>query len=321
MIKPPFKITESILGASMRIMQLLGELDGLQMTKPQVLLRKSNQVKTIQASLAIEGNTLSIEQVTDVIEGVPVIAPEKDILEVKNAIKVYQQVFDCNYSSIADFKKSHKSLMKGLTKDAGQFRNSNVGVFSGTRVAHIAPQPKMLAKLVGDLFAFLKQKDSVSLLIKSCIFHYELEFIHPFSDGNGRMGRLWQHLILSAFHPVFRFLAIESLIKKNQKTYYKVLANCDAAGNSTAFIEFSLDIVEQELQRYKDTVVYQPKTAKDRLLIAKLHLEGQFTRKDYIDFFKVLSSATASRDLKFGVTEGLLMSTGEKRTTTYRFKT
>ncbi|MDF1796113.1 MAG: Fic family protein [Coxiellaceae bacterium] len=319
MKKPPFTITTSILNASMRIMQLLGELDGLKMTKPEVSLRKSNRVKTIQASLAIEGNTLSVEQVTDLIDGVPIFGPEQDILEVKNAIKVYDYAFDFKYASLSDFKKAHKLLMTGLSSDAGSLRLNNVAVYAGSRVAHVAPQPKMLAKLIEDLFLFMKAKDDISLLIKSCIFHYQLEFIHPFSDGNGRMGRLWQQLILSSFHEVFRFVAIESLIKDRQKDYYAALASCDAKGESTDFIDFCLQLIEQALLSYTQKLLYQPKSATDRLMIAKGEFNTAFSRKMYCELFKTISTATASRDLKLGIEQGLLLKSGDKRATMYTF--
>lgn len=300
-------------------MQLLGELDGLKISRPEVSLRKSNKIQTIQASLAIEGNTLSIDQVTDLVDGVAVLGPEKDILEVKNAIEVYNHILDFNYASKTDFKKAHKILMKRLQKDAGSYRKTNVGVFAGSRVAHVAPQPKRVEALMDALFDFLKQKDDISLLIKSCVFHYELEFIHPFSDGNGRMGRLWQHLILSAFHEVFRYVAIESLIKERQKNYYFALAQCDSKGDSTDFIEFCLQLIEEALSSYAKNITYQPKTPHARLELAREKFTGMFSRQEYAALFKTISTATASRDLKLGVEEGFLVKVGDKRMTKYQF--
>ncbi|WP_423063377.1 Fic family protein [Candidiatus Paracoxiella cheracis] len=300
-------------------MQLLGELDGLKISRPEVSLRKSNKIQTIQASLAIEGNTLSIDQVTDLVDGVAVLGPEKDILEVKNAIEVYNHTLDFNYASKTDFKKAHKILMKRLQKDAGSYRKTNVGVFAGSRVAHVAPQPKRVEALMDALFDFLKQKDDISLLIKSCVFHYELEFIHPFSDGNGRMGRLWQHLILSAFHEVFRYVAIESLIKERQKNYYFALAQCDSKGDSTDFIEFCLQLIEAALSSYAKNITYQPKTPHARLELAREKFTGMFSRQEYAALFKTISTATASRDLKLGVEEGFLVKVGDKRMTKYQF--
>lgn len=320
MKNPPFTITPNILNASMRIMQLLGELDGLRMSRPEISLRKSNTIQTIQASLAIEGNTLSIDQVTDLIDGVSVLGPEKDILEVKNAIAVYGRMLDFKYAAKTDFKKAHKILMKNLQKDAGSFRTTNVGVFAGSRVAHVAPQAKRVEPLIDNLFCFLKQKDDISLLIKSCVFHYELEFIHPFKDGNGRMGRLWQHLMLSNFHKVFQYIAIESLIKERQKDYYVTLATCDSKGDSTDFIEFCLQLVEEVLRSYSQNIIYQPKTPADRLKIAKTTFTDVFSRKEYVRLFKNISTATASRDLKLGVERDILIRVGDKRMAVYQFR-
>jgi Fic family protein len=320
MKNPPFTITHTILSTSMDIMQLLGELDAFRMTRPEVSLRKSNQIKTIQASLAIEGNTLSIDQVTDLMDGVPVVGPKQDVLEVTNALKLYGCFEGFKYTSISDFKKAHKILMKDLKPDAGSFRAKNVGIFAGSKVAHIAPQPKMVPKLMQDLFKFLQNKDDISLLIKSCVFHYELEFIHPFTDGNGRMGRLWQHLILSNMHDIFKYISIESLIKQRQKNYYEMLSECDKKGESTCFIEFSLELVKEALSFYAKNIKYHPKTSSDRLGFAKAKLTVKFSRKDYFVLFKNISTATASRDLKLGVDQGLLIKTGDKRLATYQFK-
>ena len=319
MNSPPFNISTAILNASMQITRLLGVLDGLKIDKPKASLRKDNKIKTIQASLAIEGNTLSLEQVTDIVEGASVIGPEKEILEVKNAIAAYATFNSINYKSITALNKTHKLLIKGLADDAGQFRSSNVGVFAGSKVAHVAPSHKMVPKLMEDLFNFVKRKDDISLLIKSCVFHYELEFIHPYSDGNGRMGRFWQHLMLVAFHPVFEFVAVEGLIKSRQQEYYAVLAKCDRDAESTSFIEFILSLIVEALQSYADNIRYQPKTAEDRLHYAKKFLSAEFSRKDYAALFKDISTSTASRDLKTGVEAKTLAKSGDKRLTVYRF--
>jgi Fic family protein len=276
---PPFSITPTILNASMSITHLLGELDGQNLSQQKVVLRKTNQIKTIQASLAIEGNTLSIEQVSDMLDGVKIIGPQKDIIEVNNAIVAYNEIPHLRYNSQADFKKAHQLLLEGLIADAGNRRIKNVGIFAGSRVAHVAPSHKIVPQLIDNLFAYLKKKDSISLLIKSCIFHYELEFIHPFSDGNGRMGRLWQHVILDAYHVVLQYVAIESLIKDKQEAYYSILAACDSDGASTRFIEFSLNLILEALQAYYDNMAYEPRTATDRLNEARKKLTGQFSRK------------------------------------------
>lgn len=319
MKQPPFAITTTILNASMQVTRLLGVLDGLKIDKPKVTLRKENKIKTIQASLAIEGNTLSFEQVSDILDGTGVIGPEREITEVKNAIAAYEAFNDLNYQSLNAMNRAHKVMMKDLIDGAGQLRSGNVGVFAGTKIAHVAPSHKRVSSLIADLFKFIKQKNDISLLIKSSVFHYELEFIHPYTDGNGRMGRFWQHLMLAAFHPVFEFVSIEGLIKSRQQEYYAVLATCDHEGESTHFIEFSLELIVEALQAYTDNIKYQPKTTKDRLLYAKKFLTEKFTRKDYMTLFKDISSTTASRDLKAGIESKLLAKSGDKRLTVYWF--
>lgn len=319
-MRPPFSITSAILNSAMQITHLLGELDGIKMNKPKIRLRKTNKIKTIQASLSIEGNTLTIEQITDLLDGVPVLGPEKDILEAKNAILTYDEFPNLRYKSQVDFKKAHKLMMNQLVIDSGKYRSKNVGVFAGSQVAHLAPPHTRVPELMKALFNFISKKDDISLLIKSCIFHYELEFIHPFSDGNGRMGRLWQHLILSAYHEVFKYVAIEGLIKDKQTEYYAVLGECDHQGESTAFIEFLLHLIKQSLATYRDTIEYQPKTATDRLKIAENSFNESFTRKEYLTLFKNISTATASRDLKYGVEKNILEKSGDRRLTRYIFK-
>lgn len=319
MQKPPFEITNTILNTSIRIAELIGELQGLKISKPKVVLRKENQIKIIHASLAIEGNTLSLEQVSDILDGSPVIGPPKDLLEAQNAIRVYDHFSEFKFSSEQHFKNAHKIIMKNITTDAGDYRLGNVGVFAGSNVAHIAPQPKMVPKLMQNLFSFLSKKDGTSLLIKACVFHYELEFIHPFSDGNGRMGRLWQQVILTEYNEIFRYMAIESLIRNMQSEYYQVLSKCDKVGNSTLFIEFSLSLIEIALKAYLNELKYEPKTSSDRLIYAKSRLNSKFTRKDYLKVFKDISTATASRDLKFGVERSIIAKSGDKNNTVYKF--
>lgn len=320
MISPPFDITETILNYSMRISEILGSLNILHLEKPDINLRKQNKIQTIHSSLAIEGNTLSIEQVTDLIENKVVVGPPKDIREVKNAITTYDAIGQFNCLSIDALKKAHKLLMDGLVQDAGQFRAGNVGVFMGSVVSHMAPPSTRVPGLMSDLFAYLKKEDITSLLIKACVFHYELEFIHPFSDGNGRMGRLWQQVILMHYHAVFEFLPIEALIKDNQKEYYRVLGECDSAGNSTLFVEFALGLIEKALSSYQGAVTHVSDTKDKRLSYAKKHFkDAWFSRIDYMKLHKTISPATASRDLKFALDMGSLQKEGDKNMTRYQF--
>ena len=317
-MKPPYNITGEILKLVASISEKLGEVNALHLHKPRTQLRKKNRIKTIQSSLEIEGNTLSEEQITALLNNKRVIAPQKDILEVQNAIKVYEQLHTFNPNRIKDLENAHGVLMQGLIEDAGKFRSKSVGVVKGSKVEHFAPSGNRVRGFINDLLDYLKN-DKDLLLIKSCVFHYELEFIHPFMDGNGRMGRFWQTLILVQQYPVFEFLPVESLIKENQKEYYNVLSQSDKLGHSTLFIEFMLNIIFQSLGNLLKTQ-NRTLTTKDRIELFKDKIETQeFSRKDYLQSFKNISQATASRDLKWGVEQGILEKNGDKRLTVYKY--
>ena len=318
-MKPPYQITEKILKLVVSISEGLGEINATYLYKPPTELRKKNRIKTIQSSLEIEGNTLTEEQITAILDDKRVIAPQKDILEVKNAIKVYEQLRTFNPNNLSDLEKAHAILMQDLLKDAGKLRTKNVGIVKGSKVAHLAPGGAMVKGLMNELFNYPKTGNDV-LLIKSCVFHYEFEFIHPFLDGNGRMGRLWQTLILMQEYPVFEFLPVESLIKENQEDYYKVLSMSDKSGHSTPFIEFMLNIILQALENLLKTQ-NRTLTTQDRIELYKdIIKENLFSRKDYLQNFKEISQATASRDLKWAVEQQILSKTGDKRITKYQFR-
>lgn len=222
-MQPPFHITPTILNLVSEITRLLGHYEGLHAPVPQPQLRRQNQIRTIQGSLAIEGNTLDLKQVTAVMEDKRVLGPKKDILEVQNAVQLYASFPKFNPLRAKDLLMAHSILMSGLTERAGKFRTGSVGILKGSKVSHLAPPANRVAVFMDDLFQFLKVDKNYSELIKSCIFHYEFEFIHPFMDGNGRMGRFWQHLILTKYNSVFEYIAIESLIKERQDSYYEAL--------------------------------------------------------------------------------------------------
>ena len=318
-MNPPFVITPSILKEVAHIERLVGQLEGLQHTKPQTYLRKSNRVRTIHASLAIEGNTLELDQVTALLDGHKVLGSKNEIREVLNAIKVYEQVRDFRPLALKDLLKAHRIMMTGLISTAGKWRNSDVGILKGTAVAHVAPPAHLVPGLMRTLFDFLKDKE-VHALIKGCVFHYELEFIHPFADGNGRIGRFWQSRLLIQYHPVFEYIPVESIIKDNQADYYRALERSDQSGQSTPFVEFSLSMIRLALETYLDTLKPKPLSAKDRLKIAHANFkESQFSRKDYLKHFKTISTATASRDLKRGVDDHWLIKTGDRANTVYQF--
>lgn len=317
-MQPPYKISPVILKLVSAISERIGAIKATHLIKPPTELRKKNRIKTIQSSLEIEGNTLTEKQITAILENKPVIAPAKDILEVQNAITVYEQINSLNPTLTKDFLKAHRILMSGLIVDAGEFRTRNVGVIKGSKVQHLAPPGHMVSSLMKNLFSYLKSSSEIDL-IKSCVFHYELEFIHPFSDGNGRMGRLWQTLILLKHSPVFEFLPIETIIKQRQDSYYQALGQSDKMGEATPFIEFMLGVIDRALEEITKSQ-RSALTNMDRLMIFKelIHMNN-FSRQDYLIHFKEISPATASRDLKFGVEKSILLKEGDKRLTTYRF--
>ena len=317
---PPFDITHKVLKLSLGIQSVLSELKNIEIVKPSLKLRKQNKIRTIHHSLAIEGNTLTLDQVSDVIDNKIVFGPKKEILEVKNALKIYDSLNSFSMADEKHFLKAHSTLMSGLVATAGRYRNSNVGILKGSHVSHVAPQAKLVPGLMSKLFQFLKKNQEISLLIKACVFHYELEFIHPFEDGNGRMGRLWQQVVLRKLSTIFEYLSVETLIHKNQKKYYAVLEKCDTAGTSTLFIEFSLELILEALQVFKNE--YKPKrlVIAQRTELAKLHFKkASFSRKEYMLLFQDLSTATASRDLNYAVVQKIMKASGTANKTKYTF--
>ena len=317
-MKPPYEITPKILKLITSISEKIGEVNANYLTKQSPQLRKQNRIKTIHSSLKIEGNTLTEEQIAALIENKRVIGPEKDVLEVLNAIKVYEKLESYNFSSDKSFLKAHLELMNGLIESAGKYRTQGVGIVKGTIVEHIAPPFENVPYLMKDLFKYLKDSNELTL-IKSCVFHYEMEFIHPFLDGNGRMGRLWQSLILMSEYAVFEFLPFEALISKTQDDYYKSLALSDKSGKSTIFIEYMLDVIEKSL---KNLLNYNNRVLKDTDRLEYFLNLGikEFNRKDYMNVFKDLSSATASRDLKKGMEMNMFESIGKFNKTKYILK-
>lgn len=247
---PPFTISSTAIkliaeiSAQMeRFAIRLEQSDGLR-------LRKANRIKTIHSSLAIEGNELSEGQVADIIEGKSVIAPMRQIQEVKNAIATYDMYNSLNPFSVKDLLRTHGTMMMALSDDAGKFRRGSVGVFSETGLVHMAPPAERVPQLVDDLFEWLTKADD-HLLIRSCVFHYEFEFIHPFSDGNGRTGRLWQSLILGRLNPLFAHLPVENMVYSNQEAYYEAIAASTAKGDSGLFIDFMLEEILKTLKSHQ----------------------------------------------------------------------
>jgi len=246
--KPPFSISAKSIN---QIATISAQIERYAIRMEQedgLLLRKINRIKTIQGSLAIEGNTISESLITDIVEGKHVVAPIRDVQEVKNAIKTYDAFAILDPYAVKDLLKAHALMMHALIDDAGNFRRSGVGVFSGKTAIHVAPPAARVPVLMNDLFDWLKKSED-HLLIKSCVFHYEFEFIHPFIDGNGRMGRLWQSLILSKLHPVFEHLPVENIVFKNQQQYYEAINRRTNATDCGFFIEFMLEEILVTLKK------------------------------------------------------------------------
>ena len=236
--KPPYSITPAILRLVAEIGEAVGRLS-VALSDPHPRLRKENRIRTIQASLAIENNTLTVEQVTAVIAGKRVLGQPREIQEVRNAFSAYEAMEKWNPASQDDLLRAHGMLMSTLVDTPGRFRHGGVGVFKGSKVMHMAPPASQVPELVGNLLSWLGTTDEHPL-VASCVSHYELEFIHPFEDGNGRMGRLWQTLILRRWKTLFAHLPVETVIKDRQAEYYRVLSQSDSKGDATPFVEFML---------------------------------------------------------------------------------
>jgi Fic family protein len=236
---PPYRINPAMISLVAEIAAEVGRLGALAGSGSVPKLRRESRIRSIHASLAIENNTLTLDQVTSVIAGKRVLGPQREIQEVKNAFAAYEAMPSWKPSALKDLLAAHRLMLEGLVDEAGKFRTRSVGIAKGKRIVHLAPPADRVPGLMKDLLGWLKRTDAHPL-IAGCVFHYELEFIHPFADGNGRIGRLWQTLILSQWNPLFAFLPVETVIRDQQAEYYKILAACDKAGNSTAFIEYLL---------------------------------------------------------------------------------
>ena len=252
MYKPPLEITSKIIELISNISEKIGEINYLQDNPYHIRLRKENRIKTIHSSLAIENNSLSLKQITAIIEGKHVLGNPNEIKEVKNSIQAYDLLLSLNPYNEKDLLKAHKLMMQDLVERNGKYRTDGVGIFDGEKVVHLAPPADRVPELMFDLFKWLKESDAHPL-IKSCVFHYEFEFIHPFQDGNGRMGRLWQTAILKEWKEIFAWLPVETIIKEKQKEYYSVLGASDSDANSTKFIEFMLALILNTIEEIIST--------------------------------------------------------------------
>lgn len=300
--KPPYKITPKIIDFVSKISEAVGSY----YTHEELRLHRINRIKTIQGSLAIEGNTLTTDQITAILDGKPVIAPINEIQEIRNAIKAYELLNTLNPNSLDDLLKAHLTMETGLIDDAGRFRSGGVGVASGEEIIHYAPPAERVPQLMKDLFGWLNNTEEHPL-IKSSIFHYEFEFIHPFSDGNGRTGRLWQTLILANWRPVFKNLPIENIVYKYRKEYYNAIAVSGGEDGCTPFIEFILGVIEETLALENNTSL----STRDRIL-EQIHNNPKITRNELASILGITSDGVKYHLQKM-TAEGIIVRQGSAR--------
>lgn len=305
--KPPFEITNEIVDSVAQIAELVGHLTVTNQLTSNPTLRRSNRIRTIHGSLAIEQNTLSLEQVTAVLNGKHVLAPPKDIAEVKNAYEIYDRLEDLDPYSVDDLLTAHGIMMRGLVEESGMFRTRPVGVVdSEGHVLHFGTLPQYVPDLVMELLDWVKNSP-VHMLVRSCVFHYELELIHPFADGNGRIGRLWHTLLLSKWNSAFAWLPVESIIHDRQQEYYNAINASNNEGESTIFIEFMLSAIKMALTE----AIQADAGETDKDALRWKDIKEYLKTHDYImnaDVRELLgvSSATANRILSKLVDQGKL---------------
>ena len=306
--KPPFEITNQMIGYVAEIAELVGKLSAVSSLSANPTLRRSNRIRTIHGSLAIEQNTLSLEQVTAVLNGKHVLAPPKDIAEVKNAYEIYERLDELDPYSVDDLLTAHSIMTRGLVEESGVFRSRPVGVVDNEgNVLHFGTLPQYVPNLVMELLDWAKTSE-VHMLIRSCVFHYELELIHPFADGNGRVGRLWHTLLLSKWNPAFAWLPVESIIHDRQQEYYAAINASNDAGESTVFIEFMLSAIKASLMDAISASDEMSDGKIDKSTLRWKKIEEYLKTHDYImnaDVRKLcgVSAATANRILSSFVEE------------------
>lgn len=257
---PPFQTTDNIMNLLAETSEQIGRIKVLSHDNLNPHLRKESRIRTIHSSLAIEQNPLTLEQVTAILDGKRILGNPNEIREVKNAYATYEMMLELNPYSVDDLLEAHKQMMAGLISENGKFRTSGVGVFAGDQVIHMAPPAKLVPGEIQNLITWYRNS-KVHPLIKSAIFHYEFEFIHPFADGNGRMGRLWHSLLLGNWNEIFVWLPIEELIWSRQEEYYQALGKSDELGESSPFVEFMMEVILDTLK--ETTVVGKTKKAEN----------------------------------------------------------
>lgn len=321
--KPPFTITNAIISDVADIAELVGKLSGANQLSANPTLRRTNRIRTIHGSLAIEQNTLTLDQVTAVLDGKTVLAPPKDIAEVKNAYEIYERLDELDPYSVDDLLLAHGIMTRGLVEESGMFRTRPVGVVDQEgRVLHFGTLPQYVPNLVMELLEWAKTSD-IHMLIRSCVFHYEFELIHPFADGNGRIGRLWHTLLLSQWNPVFAWLPIESMIHDNQQAYYDAINQANDEVESTVFIEFMLSIIKSAILEAIDTGAEIGDEPTDKASARWTKIRRYLRTHDFImnaDVRKLcgISSATANRILNGLAEEGKLQKYREGRSWAYQ---
>ena len=323
--KPPFEITNQMIGHVAEIAELVGKLSAVSSLSINPMLRRSNRIRTIHGSLAIEQNTLSLEQVTAVLNGKHVLAPPKDIAEVKNAYEIYERLDELDPYSVDDLLIAHGIMTRGVVEESGVFRTRPVGVVdSEGHVLHFGTLPQYVPGLVMELLDWTKTSE-VHMLIRSCVFHYELELIHPFADGNGRVGRLWHTLLLSKWNPTFAWLPVESIIHDRQQEYYAAINASNDAGESTVFIEFMLSAIKASLMDAINTSGEMSDGKLDKATLRWNKIQEYLKTHDYIMNADVrelcgVSAATANRILSSFVEERKLSKYREGGHWAYKLK-
>ena len=297
--KPPYQITDKTLSLVSKISEKIVKADGRLNLNAKPHLRKNNKIKSVHSSLAIEANSLSLEEVKDVINGLVVLGKQKEIQEVKNAYDAYEKIGEFDIYDLDDLKRMHAIMAKYTVEESGVFRKGQEGVFNGDKCIFMAPPAKFVSEQMENFFHWMKcEKDTVHPLILSAVFHYEFVFIHPFSNGNGRMARLWHTAILSKWKPIFEFLPIESQIEKFQDGYYSVIAECHKDGESTKFIEFMLEQINTVLDEIATSAAYHSENISEyvKKLLSVMEYDTPYTANSILDLLGLKSKETLRKN-------------------------
>ena len=328
-MKPPFTISNPMLNKIVEISKAIGNLEF--QVERNLKLRKENRIKSIHSSLAIEQNSLTVQQITDIIDGKRVLGNPKEIQEVKNAYDAYEEILTLNPYKQSDFLIAHGLLTEGIVNKSGKYRNQDVGIYDEIgNVVHMGARPQFIKGLMDDLFAWGLSDDTPEI-IKSCVFHYEIETIHPFEDGNGRMGRLWQTVILANWNPIFAWIPIETIIYENQQAYYDALGHADKESESNSFIEFMLDIILETLITYKTSDSEDTKGSILPESLSGIEIKIYYLLEKYLKDHGSINSAVASKIigkslptarkyLSNFVSLGMMEACGGNKNRTYQLK-